>query len=387
MNLHSTLGNKRPLAYPALCVSAALFTLFAGCKSTAPAVDDSGLTRSIQTQLAGDSTLAGLPIQSAVQNGVVTLNGTVANDAQRTIAARDAAGVAGVREVVNNLSVGTPPPASVSSVAAPLTPLPVPTKNSAAMVAPITPSRGARESRQREPAPVERSQQTARQDSFPPAAPVQKAPPAPAQPAFRNVTIPAGNSIPVRITQTLDSASTQEGQSFSGTVASDILSDGLVAIPAGSNVTGHVDAVQEAAHFKGSSLLTVSLTSISAKGNRLQVNSEPYTVEGKGRGKNTAIKTGGGAAVGAVLGGIFGGGKGAAIGAAAGGGLGAGSNAITRGQQVQIPSESVVRFRLTSPVSLRVRSDGARTDRSVSPDQQNDQPDNSDPTLQRRPNQ
>ena len=384
MNLHSTLGNKRPLAYPALCLSAAVLAVLAGCKSAAPVADDFGLTRSIQTQIASDSTLTGLPIQSAVQNGVVTLNGTVANDAQRTIAARDAAGVAGVREVVNNLSVA--PPASASAGAAPLAPLPIPTKSSAAVVAPVAPQRNPRENREREPAPVERSPQTARQQSVPPVAPVLKAPAAPAQPAFRNVTIAAGSSIPVRITQTLDSASTQEGQSFSGAIASDIISDGLVAIPAGSNVTGHVDAVQEAAHFKGSSLLTVSLTSISPKGNRLQVSSEPYTVEGKGRGKNTAIKTGGGAAVGAVLGGIFGGGKGAAIGAAAGGGLGAGSNAITRGQQVQIPSESVVRFRLTSPISVRVRSDGPRPDPSVSPDQQNNQTDNPDPTLQRRPN-
>jgi len=194
------------------------------------------------------------------------------------------------------------------------------------------------------------------------------------------VNVPSGSTIPVRVTQTLDSATTQEGQTFSGTVASDILVDGLVAIPAGSGVQGHVDAVQEAAHFKGSSLLTVSLTGITRKGERIQVSSEPYTVEGKGRGKNTAEKVGGGAAVGAILGGIFGGGKGAAIGAAAGGGLGAGANGISRGQQVQIASESVVRFRLTTPISVRVRIDGTE------PTQNYRTPDNGDPTLQRRPN-
>ena len=143
-------------------------------------------------------------------------------------------------------------------------------------------------------------------------------------------------------------------------VASDVIVDGVVAIPSGSNVSGHVDAVQEAGHFKGNSLLTVSLTDISRRGDRIAVTSEPYTVSGKGRGVNTAEKTGGGAAVGAVLGGIFGGGKGAAIGAAAGGGVGAGSNAVTRGQQVQIASESVVRFRLANPVNVRVRTDNTQ---------------------------
>jgi len=69
---------------------------------------------------------------------------------------------------------------------------------------------------------------------------------------------------------------------------------------------------------------------------------------------------GGGAAVGAILGGIFGGGKGAAIGAAAGGGLGAGANAVTKGEQVQIPSESLIRFRLTNAIALRVSTGNNR---------------------------
>ncbi len=168
----------------------------------------------------------------------------------------------------------------------------------------------------------------------------------------------SGTTIPIRITQTLDSASTQADTTFSGVIASDIVIDGVVASPAGSSVSGHVDAVQEAAHFKGSSLLTVSLSSINRHGEHLSVTTDPYTVTGKGRGANTAEKTGGGAAVGAILGGIFGGGKGAAIGAAAGGGLGAGSQAVTRGQQVQIQSESVVRFHLSSPLAIMVRTDG-----------------------------
>ena len=204
-------------------------------------------------------------------------------------------------------------------------------------------------------APIERPQQAY---NPPQPQPAQAPPPQQQQPAFRNVTVAAGTTIPVRMTQTLDSATTQPDTTFSGVVAADIVVDGLVAIPAGSNISGHVDAVQEAAHFKGASLLTISLTGINRRGEHLAVASEPYSVQGKGRGTNTAEKAGGGAAIGALLGGIFGGGKGAAIGAVTGGGLGAGSQAITRGQQVQIASESVVRFHTTAPFTVSVRTDG-----------------------------
>ena len=220
------------------------------------------------------------------------------------------------------------------------------------------------------PAPVERSA------TAPP--PLPPAPPAP--PAFRTVTIPADSTIPVRITQTLDSATTQQGESFTGVVATDVIIDGLVALPQGTPVTGRVSAVQEAAHYKGNSLLSIELTNINPKGEHIAVSTEQYTKEGAGRGKNTAEKVGGGAAVGAILGGILGGGKGAAIGAAAGGGVGAGANTVTRGQQVQIPSETLVQFRLTNSVAVRAstRDPGTR-DRDASSDNQQRRPLDSPP--------
>jgi hypothetical protein len=177
-----------------------------------------------------------------------------------------------------------------------------------------------------------------------------------------NITLAAGTTLPVRITQTLDSATTQTGDKFTGVIASDIVDDGVVVLPAGAPVTGRVTEAKDAAHFKGSSLLSIELTSISRKGERMDISTEPYEKQGEGRGKNTAEKVGGGAAVGAILGGILGGGKGAAIGATAGGGVGAGANTVTRGQQVQIPSESVVRFKLANSVIVRVTTGGGSQD-------------------------
>jgi outer membrane biosynthesis protein TonB len=318
-----------------------------GCKSaTAPQTDDATLSAAVQSRLTGDSALTTEAIQSKVENGVATLNGTVSSDAARALAASDVAQVSGIKTVVNNLTVAAPvaavPPPAPAPVEEPKVKKPAPKP-----VAVPKPK----------PAPIERHQ-ISEQAPIPAPAPLPPAPVAapapPPPPAFRTVSIPSGTTIPVRITQAMDSATAQLGQTFSGTVATDILADGLVAIHQGASVTGRVSAVQEAAHYKGNSLLTVELVSINRRGgDPLAVSTQPYSVEGKGRGKNTAAKVGGGAAIGAIIGAIAGGGKGAAIGSAAGAGVGAGANTVTRGEQVKIPSESLVNFQITNTLTVR----------------------------------
>jgi hypothetical protein len=48
----------------------------------------------------------------------------------------------------------------------------------------------------------------------------------------------------------------------------------------------------------------------------------------------------------------LGGGKGAAIGAGVGAGAGVATNAVKKGEQVYIGSESLVRFRLAAPLRI-----------------------------------
>jgi len=356
MNAHRIFSTARSTAVVAFALALSL----AGCKSGTP--DDATLNTEVQSRLSSDQNLGGQPIQASVASGVVTLNGSVTSDTARTIASQDVAQVPGIKTVVNNLVVQAPAaaPAPVVAAAAAPPPMPVPVekiKKPSAMIPQHAPPPA--------PAPIVRDvpppqpQQSYVQPPPPPqAAPAPQAPPPPPQPVVHNITLPAGTDIPVRITQTLDSATTQTGDKFTGAIASDIIEDGMVVLPQGTPVTGHVDAAQDAAHYKGSSLLTVSLSGINRKGDHLEVSTEAYTKQGEGRGKNTAEKVGGGAAVGAILGGIFGGGKGAAIGAAAGGGVGAGANTVTRGQQVQIPSETVVRFKLADPILVHVTTGG-----------------------------
>ena len=345
-------------------IAGSLAMLLAGCKSKPAATDDASLNTQVENRLSADQNLSGQTIQASVTGGVVTLNGSVTSDTVRSIATGDVAQIAGVKTVVDNLVVQeapaiasfAPPPAVVAPPApvasakakkpAPMTVLPPPTPAPAPIVR-YTPAPAP------QPAPVVvRTQQPPL-----PSAPV---------PVEHNMTLTVGTTIPVRITETLDSATAKAGDTFTGAIATDLIVDGMVVLPQGTPVTGHVDAVQDASHFKGASLLTISLTSINRKGGRIDVSSEAFTKQGEARGKNTAAKVGGGAAVGAILGGIFGGGKGAAIGAAAGGGVGAGANSVTRGQQVQIQSETVVRFRLLDPIVVRVTMGGGASGSSSS---------------------
>jgi hypothetical protein len=335
----------------ALLAASALALAFslAGCKASpaAPAPDDVSLASALQSRLAGDGALSTEPIQSSVKDRVATLNGTVSSEAARSLASADASQIPGIKTVVNNLTVQTPAPVVTAAAAPPPSPPSAAKPIAAPKPKPVPPPKleSASITRQVPPPPPET-----------PAPQVASAPepPPPPAPAFRNVTVPPDTTIPVRITETLSSATTQQGDLFTGTIAADVFADGLVVLRQGTPVSGRVVAVQEAAHYKGNSLLTIELTSINRRGEKLTVTTEPYSVKGKGRGANTAEKVGGGAAVGAILGGIFGGGKGAAIGAAAGGGVGAGANTVTRGEQVQIPSESLVRFNLTNTLSFKV---------------------------------
>lgn len=292
-----------------------------GCNKT---VSDADLTKNVQATLSGDAAISKQPIQTAVQNGIVTLSGNVSDDTASSVAAEDAAKVKGVKEVVNNLQIaGVEVAPTVVTPAAPSQP--------------------------RQTTPAERTA-IARHEPLP--APAE-APAPPPKPTYRDISLPAGTAIPVRITQTLDSRNTQEGDSFSGVVTREVVSDGMVVIPAGSGVSGRVVAAHEAGHYKGHSLLSIRLTAVNRHGHSVALSTDDYTVEGKNRGKNSAEKIGGGAAVGAILGGILGGGKGAAIGGLAGGGGGAAYQGFTRGEQVSIPSESVIRFRLANSFTVR----------------------------------
>lgn len=348
---------------PAMAVLALALTVGIGCKTQGPAPTDQQIATNIQSKIHGESALAGQNIQVSVVNGVATLSGTVADPASRALAGNDSGMVTGVKTVVNNLMVQAEQPVTTSAASA------EPQKPEQ------RPSAARREAR-RAPAPVAPPMTV----SQPPqqaqvAAPMPAPPPAPATPVVKEVTLPAGTIIPVRISEKLSSKDAQPNDIFHASLASDLGTQGVIALRQGTPVLGRVIDAREAAHFKGNSLLSLELIQIAPSGKEISLVTAPYVKAGAGRGKNTAEKAGGGAVVGAIIGALSGGGKGAAIGSVAGAGAGAGVNAVTRGEQVEIPSETLIRFQLQSPVTLAV---------TVPPRQGLDSNQISDPALQRR---
>ena len=180
-------------------------------------------------------------------------------------------------------------------------------------------------------------------------APVTQAQPVPVS---GTVTIPAGQGILVRMIDSVDSSKNHIGDIFHASLETDLtVNNGLVARK-GTDVYGRLAEAKEAGHISGSSELQLELTRMVIDGRDYPLVSSDYTLQGKGRGSNTAKKVGGGAALGAIIGAVAGGGKGAAIGAGVGAGAGGAVQVLTRGQQVKIPSETLLEFRLQQPATV-----------------------------------
>jgi len=193
-----------------------------------------------------------------------------------------------------------------------------------------------------------------------PAAPVAPAQaPAPAgPPASQNnydsnpVTLPAGQSLLVRMIDGVDSSKNHVGDIFHASLETDLNVNGQVVARKGTDVYGRLATAEKGGKFAGKSELQLELTRMVIDGHDYPLVSSDYNLQGKGRGSDTAKKVGGGAVLGAVIGAIAGGGKGAAVGAAAGSAAGAGVQIITHGEQVKVPSEALLEFRLQQPVTL-----------------------------------
>ena len=169
------------------------------------------------------------------------------------------------------------------------------------------------------------------------------------------VTIPAGTRISVRTIDRIDSTRNQLGDRFQASLEEPILVDGVEVASQGADVYGRLTESKTTGTFTGKSQLGLELTGIVVNGQTLPVATGEYEVSGKSRGESTAKRTVGGAAVGTIIGALAGGGKGAAIGAGVGAGVGAGSEVITKGDQVKVPSETLLDFTLQQDVSVPAR--------------------------------
>lgn len=174
----------------------------------------------------------------------------------------------------------------------------------------------------------------------------------PLSPKPQPVTIVEGTPIKIRTQTTLSTKETKTGDPFTATLAEPIVIDGNVVAPRGSQVTGLVVDSDPGGRVKGVATLSVRLTQLRVGDRKVEIQTRTIARQAHATKRKDAAKVGIGAGIGAAIGAIAGGGEGAAIGAGAGGAAGTGVVLATHGEPAVIPAETVLTFKLTTPVTV-----------------------------------
>lgn len=303
-----------------IAIGAAILAAVLTSCSSGPS--DDSVANGVKAKLFADAAAKQANIDVAVKDGVVTLTGNAPNSDAALAAVNDANSVSGVKRVDNQIAVGGQLPSA---------------GNNTAQANPYPPPSSAPMNDHDHDRDHDRDRDHHDQGPPPPVA----------------MTIPHGTRLDVRTGDTIASSSAQAGQTYRGSLAAPVTVDGHEVLPRGVPVTLTLVSADSAGNIKGRSELQLRVTSIEIHGQPYQIATSDITEMGNSRGKQTAERTGIGAAAGAVIGAIAGHGKGAAIGSLAGAGAGFGFQAFTHGKQVDIPAETILSFTLERPLTLQ----------------------------------
>lgn len=178
----------------------------------------------------------------------------------------------------------------------------------------------------------------------PAATPAQPAAQAPtAQPAQKpaQAVVPEGTNLTIRLRDTLDSGRHSSGHRFTGVLEGDLVGNGVVVAKRGSQVYGRIVSANSAGRVAGKAHLTMEVTEVMVNNQLKPVVTTQIKAEGEGTGKTSAGRT----VRGAAIGGLIDGSSGAKTGAK----VGLGASLLTRGNNFQIPSGTILDFRLRTP--------------------------------------
>lgn len=345
---------------------------------------DAQVEANVLRALAGAPQLATQPIKTTTVYGTVTLSGSVTDEAARTLAENLASRAQGVKKVVDELTLaGSAPESALGDTG----PYPTPagesqdqgsnqTLQSDGSTAPLPPGQASQQPQgapepgfQSPPAPPENSQYG---NNAPPAQ-GQGAPPAYRQPyrggqpplysqssqpqygaqeGGRQVTIPSGSLLRMRLSEGLTAKLIRPGTAFDGTVLNDVIADGEIAIPRGAAVQGTIVEASASGAVGGKGQLALQLNTVSLSGRNYPIVSDTWTHYGRDKTGQTVGSAVGLGGFGALIGALAGGGAGAAIGAAAGVGAGIGVSAASGRNDVVVPAEAILSFHLVQPANV-----------------------------------
>lgn len=170
-----------------------------------------------------------------------------------------------------------------------------------------------------------------------------------------SVTIPADTPIAIRLGSTIDTGTAESGATFEGTLSEPVSVGGAVVAPTGNAVAGKITKAVSSGRLKTPAEIALVLTSLNVKGGKeVAISTDTWSMKGKSHAKRNVGMIGGGAGAGAIIGGIVGGKKGAAIGAGVGAGAGTAGAAATGKDEITLPPETALSFKLASAVDVTV---------------------------------
>ena len=172
----------------------------------------------------------------------------------------------------------------------------------------------------------------------------------------REVTIPAGTQLRLRLDTSHASNTSRVEEVVQAHLAAPVVVNGRTVLPADTEATGHVTVARPSAKVKGRAYLAVRFTELRPDDERYRVSTRTWGREAPGTKKKDAAKIAVPGALGAVVGAAIDGKKGAAIGAGVGAGAGTAVVLSTAGEEVRLPRGSTMLVRLSAPLTVRVRA-------------------------------
>jgi len=163
-----------------------------------------------------------------------------------------------------------------------------------------------------------------------------------------SIQIPQGTALVMTLQTTLSTKTAQAGDRFQATVSSPVHVDGQLAIPVGSQISGHVILAKQPGKASGRGELQLAYDQLSFDGRSYDLHSQSQIYTSKSGTKKDVEIVGGGAVAGAIVGGVLGGGAGAAKGAVVGGAAGTGASLLTRGPQLELSQGTALQTHLES---------------------------------------
>jgi len=176
------------------------------------------------------------------------------------------------------------------------------------------------------------------------------------EPAWREVTIPAGTPLPIVLDTTVGSDTSSVEQPVEAHLARAVLLDDQIVLPEGSRVSGVVTDATRSAKVKGLAHIAIRFDTIApvGVGEHYSILTSAVSRTAAATKEKDALEIGAPAAGGALIGALLGGKKGALIGTAVGGGAGTAVVLSTSGKEIHLPTGATLTLRLLQPVTVRI---------------------------------